>query len=103
MAETMAAAITVGIGGSLVAAPQQHLIPPNASLTITLALMGVIAVAGTSPQSAQIQFYLARKTFTGWLRPTGLRRRRGARATGSRARWHGRHADPMRTRTQTRQ
>lgn len=47
MAETMAAAITVGIGGSLVAAAQQHLIPLNGSLTITLALMGVIAAAGT--------------------------------------------------------
>lgn len=46
MAETMAAAITVGIGGSLVAAAQQHLMPLTHGLAIPMTLMAVIAAAG---------------------------------------------------------
>lgn len=47
MAETMAAAVTVGIGGSMVAAAERHLIPLNIALAGTLVLMGAIAVVGT--------------------------------------------------------
>lgn len=51
MAETMAAAITVGLGGSLIAAAEQHLIPIDLSLTITLLLMSAIATAGAITSS----------------------------------------------------
>ena len=48
MAETMSAAITVGIGGALVAAAEAHLLNLPAALAIAIGLMGLLSVAGAT-------------------------------------------------------
>lgn len=48
MAETMAAAITVGIGGALVAAAEAHLLSLPTALAIAIGLMGLLSVAGAA-------------------------------------------------------
>lgn len=48
MAETMAAAITVGLGGGLVAAAEQQLLTLSCALATTFALMGLIALLGSA-------------------------------------------------------
>lgn len=46
MAETMAAALTVGIGGALIAAAEDHRIALATGLATTLTLMGLVALIG---------------------------------------------------------